>query len=70
MLSCAYNFAIGAILFINHCTRPDISFAVNRMSRYFQCYEEKHMIAAKDVLRYLDTSSNLGIGYKRGLELS
>ncbi len=66
-----YQELIGALLFISRCTRPDIAFAVNKLSRYFQCYEEKHMKAAKDVLRYLDSTSNLGLGYqkKMGTEL-
>ena len=44
--SLKYQEILGALLFISRCTRPDVAFAVNKLSRYLQCYEEKHMRAA------------------------
>ncbi len=64
-----YQELLGALLFISRFTRPDIAFAVNKLSRYFQCYEEKHMKAAKDVLRYLSTTALLGISFKKNTEV-
>lgn len=65
-----YQELVGALLFVSRCTRPDISFAVGKLSRYFQCYESKHMNAAKQVLRYLVSTSTHGISYVRGIDLS
>jgi len=64
-----YQDLVGALLFISTCTRPDVAFAVSKLSRYFQCYEEKHMNAAKQVLRYLLSTSTHGIGYERNTQV-
>jgi len=64
-----YQELVGSLLYIARCTRPDIAFAVNNLSRYFKCYEQKHMRAAKEVLRYLSSTSHLGISYRKNVEL-
>ena len=69
-LSLKYQELVGALLFISRCTRPDITFAVSKLSRYFQCYKEKHMKAAKEILRYLGVTSKLGISYKRNVAIN
>ncbi|CAG7823373.1 unnamed protein product [Allacma fusca] len=54
---------VGALLFVTRCCRPDVSYAVNKLSRFFQNYEKKHMDAAKEVLRYLRATKDMGIRY-------
>src|SRR5208282_984258 len=46
-------------------TRPDIIFAVSQLSSYNSDPCQRHLAAAKYVLRYLKGTVNLGIVYKR-----
>ena len=47
------------------CTRPDIAFATNQLARFLSCPGPSHFAAAKRVLRYLQGTQKLGIGYRR-----
>lgn len=58
-----YREAIGSIMFIMLCTRPDICFAVCTLSKYLSDPAYKHWIAVKRLLRYLKGSSNFGLEY-------
>ena len=58
-----YQSIIGGLMFAAICTRPDIAFAVSRLSRYCSNPTELHYTAAKRVLRYLKGSSNYRINY-------
>src|SRR5699024_905850 len=44
---------IGRVMFLAVATRPDISFAVNRLSQHLADLRDVHLHAAKHVLRYL-----------------
>ncbi|CAG7725449.1 unnamed protein product, partial [Allacma fusca] len=46
--SLPFQEIVGALLFMTRCCRPDVSYAVNKLSRFFQNYEKKHMDAAKE----------------------
>ncbi|CAG7838034.1 unnamed protein product [Allacma fusca] len=46
--SLQFQEIVGALLFVTRCCRPHVSYAVNKLSRYFQNYEKKHMDAAKE----------------------
>ncbi|CAG7824696.1 unnamed protein product, partial [Allacma fusca] len=61
--SLPFQEIVGALLFVTRCCRPDVSYAVNKLSRFFQNYEKKHMDAAKEVLRYLRSTRDMGIRY-------
>ena len=61
-----YQELLGALLYISRWTRPDIAFAVGKLSRFFQCCEDRHMKAAKEFLRYLSKTRKLGLSFKRG----
>ena len=56
-----YRESLGALLFLSRCTRPDITFAVNQLSRFADKYREKHWKAMKRCLRYLQGTKNFGI---------
>ena len=58
-----YRKAIGCLLYIANCTRPDIAFAVNRLSQYVTNNTAEHWTAVKRIMRYLRGSSNKSITY-------
>ena len=47
------------------CTRPDISHAVNVVSRYMANLGKEHWQAVKWILRYLRGTANIGLVYDR-----
>ncbi|KAM0957392.1 hypothetical protein ACFX2A_026052 [Malus domestica] len=60
-----YLSAIGALLYLAQCTRPDISFSVNLLARYSNAPARKHWNSVKDIFRYLKGNTNLGLFYTR-----
>ena len=60
-----YASLIGSLLYISNCTRPDITYAVHRLSSFNAYPTENHWKAAKRVLRYLKETKHQGLFYKR-----
>ncbi|KAG1679431.1 hypothetical protein FOA52_007723 [Chlamydomonas sp. UWO 241] len=54
---------VGSLLYLSNCTRPDITYAVNKLSRYMSCSTPQHMQAALSVPRYLSGTAGLGLLY-------
>ncbi|XP_065846872.1 uncharacterized protein [Euphorbia lathyris] len=50
-------------------TRPDISFAVNKVSQYMHNPTLEHWKVVKRILRYLKSTPSLGITFRRGKTL-
>jgi hypothetical protein len=63
-----YESLVGNVLYLSICTRPDISFSVNRVSRFMKNPGEKHWIACKRILRYLKSTSHLRLNYQNNLK--
>jgi hypothetical protein len=63
-----YRAIVGSLMYLYQWTRPDLGFAVTFLSRYLHKPGEKHLQAAKHVLRYLQGTIGLGIRYTRDLE--
>jgi hypothetical protein len=61
-----YREAVGALMFLSVCTRPDITFAVSKLSQYLETAKPKHWTAVKRVMRYLVGSKSRGIVYGNG----
>ncbi|KAH9292456.1 hypothetical protein KI387_042361 [Taxus chinensis] len=57
-----YRQLVGSLLYLTH-TRPDITFAVNLVSRFSHEPHESHWQAAKRILRYLRGTLSYGIHY-------
>jgi hypothetical protein len=63
-----YLSAIGALMYLANCTRPDISFAVNLLARYSASPTKRHWVGVKNVLRYLQGTKDLGLFYQKNQE--
>lgn len=63
-----YQEIIGCLLYISQITRPDISFAINMLSKYNNKPEMKHWIALKRIMRYLKGTQDYRLSYKQNLE--
>ena len=50
-------------MYLASATRPDISFAVSKLSRFVSNQEDDHWHALESVLRYLKGTMSLGIHY-------
>lgn len=59
-----YQQAIGSLLYVAQGTRPDISYAVNALSRYNREPKTEHS-AVKRVLRYLQGTKELKLTYNK-----
>jgi hypothetical protein len=65
-----YPQLIGSLLWVSQCTRPDISFAVNRLSQYLRDPSEAHWYAGLRVLNYLVSTKDLRLRLGGDLVLS
>ena len=59
-----YRQIIGALLYLQGGTRPDIAYAVNILSRRQSDFGEQDIRDVKRVLRYLRNTENLGIVFE------
>jgi hypothetical protein len=60
-----YRELIGSLLFLARVTRPDIAYAVCKLSQFNHGYDETHWRAAKDILRYLRGTVDYSIHYQK-----
>eukprot|EP00171_Calliarthron_tuberculosum_P001088 IDg1088t1 len=58
-----YSIVIGSLMYLMIGTRPDIAFAVGKLSQHCEKPRLQHWIAAKRVLRYVKGTRNLSITY-------
>ncbi|GBE87024.1 hypothetical protein SCP_1002700 [Sparassis crispa] len=64
-LAGGYASMVGSLMYAAVGTRPDISYAVQTLSKYTACPRPVHWTAAKRVLRYLAGTRDLHITYTR-----
>jgi hypothetical protein len=60
-----YLSTIGALMYLVNNTRPDITFAVNLLTRYSVAPTLRHWNGVKDVLRYLQGIPDLCVFYPK-----
>jgi hypothetical protein len=58
-----YQQLIGFLMYLSTGTRPDISHAVNTLSKFLETPSNEHWIAAKRILKYLKSTIDLVIVY-------
>lgn len=63
-----YQEIVGSLLFLATRTRPDISVAVNLLSRHCSSPTNANMVAAKRVLRYLKGTINVSLRLNKSTE--
>lgn len=56
-----YRALVGSLNYIAVGSRPDISFAVQQLSQFLDCYGRNHWEAAKRVVRYLKGTRTLSL---------
>ena len=56
---------LGCLMFLMVCTRPDLSFTINLLSRFVKKNDRTVWQYLKGVLRYLKGTSDLKLVYKR-----
>lgn len=61
-----YREAIGALLYLANCSRPDIAFAVSVLARYASEPTTRHWTGVKQLFRYLAKTKDYGLLYHRG----
>ena len=54
---------VGSLRYLEQCTRPDISFALNRLARYQSNPGLPHWNALKHLVRYVSATKNYGLIY-------
>ncbi|GKA23918.1 disease resistance CC-NBS-LRR class family protein [Tanacetum coccineum] len=59
----SYLSAIGVLMYLTNCTRPDISFAVNLLARFSSSPTKRHWNGIKHIFRYLRGTTDLGLFY-------
>ena len=59
----SYQRLVGSLLFLQMCTRPDLSFAVLLLSQHCASPLPRHFAAARRVLRYLKGTKDLRLRY-------
>ncbi len=59
-----YAQLLGELQFVANTTRPDITYAINKLASYTTNPDLKHQIALKRILRYLAGTKKYGITYK------
>ena len=69
MASIPYRSAIGSLMYLSTCTRPDIAAAVSELSKYSQNPGMAHWEGVKRVMRYVSGTVNEGLLYKRGAQV-
>jgi hypothetical protein len=58
-----YQAVVGSLIYLSICTRPDIAYAVHKLTRAMQAPTQPHWKAAMQVLRYLAGTADMGLKY-------
>ena len=65
MKAVPYSLVVGSLIYAQVCTRPDIAFVFDMLGMYLSDPSQSHWKAAKKVLRYLHSTKDLMLTYRR-----
>ncbi|GJU23130.1 retrotransposon protein, putative, ty1-copia subclass [Tanacetum coccineum] len=68
MQNVPYVSAVGSIMYAVRCTRPDVAFTQNIISRFQQNPGEPHRTTVKNILKYLRNTKDMFLVYGGNLE--
>ena len=68
MSTVPFKNAIGSLLYLAICTRPDIAYAVSSLARYSSNPGREHWVLVKNVIRYLMNTKEYGLFFKICIE--
>ncbi|KAL6321664.1 hypothetical protein AAG906_025496 [Vitis piasezkii] len=60
-----YLSAIGGLIYLANCIRPNIAFSINLLARYSFAPTRRHWNGIKHILRYLCGTTSMGLFYSR-----
>ena len=63
-----FKSIVGSIVYAATKTRPDLAYATSRVCQFNSNATDRHWIAAKRILRYLQNTTSHGIGFKGSSE--
>lgn len=58
-----YINAVGALMYLATCTRPDIAYTVSKLAQFNTNPGRQHWIAVKHLFRYLKATMDLKLIY-------
>ena len=60
---------IGSLIYLMTYTRPDLSYAVGKLSQYLSELRQQHWVAAEHILKYLRGTYYYELRYQKSEEL-
>ena len=60
-----YREAVGSLIYLTSCTRPDLSYVVSKLSQYFSEPTENQWTTVKHVLQYLKGTNDKMLCYRK-----
>lgn len=63
-----YREIVGSLVYAMCCTRPDLSYVVNKLSQKMSEPTERDLVTAKGVLRYIKGTTDYGVTFSKSTE--
>lgn len=60
-INAPYRQALGALMYLQLATRPDITFALNKCSQFATNFNETHWTAVKRIIHYIKGTSTYAL---------
>lgn len=63
-----YAYAVGCLMYLMVCTRPNIAYAISLVSIYIACPGKLHWQDVKQVFQYLNDTKSTGLVFGKDKE--
>ena len=60
-----YLSVIGTLIYLANCIHLDIAFSANLLARYSSAPTQRHWNGIKNILRYLQGTTDMGLFYSK-----